>query len=162
MKEKGYLELIIQLKEKRYLELIKQLPFLLEDCESLISNLSNFTALIKQVFPSFSWVGFYLKEKDELLLGPFQGNVACTKIPLGSGVCGTSASNRQIIIVPNVHDFPGHIACDEKSKSEIVLPIVVKDKLFGVLDIDSYEENNFDSIDAKYLNQLLDILIKHI
>lgn len=149
-------------KQEHYEQLIKQLPYLLEETNNVISNLANFTALLYQMFPTFSWVGFYLFQNGELQLGPFQGKVACTKIQIGQGVCGTAAQIKKPIIVPNVHDFEGHITCDEYSLSEIVIPIIKNDSLLGVLDIDSYKLNNFDDQDAYYLKTLVQILINYL
>lgn len=149
-------------KQEHYERLIKQLPYLLEETNNVISNLANFTALLHQTFSTFSWVGFYLFQNSELQLGPFQGKVACTKIQIGQGVCGTAAQIKKTIIVPNVHDFKGHIACDELSLSEIVIPLIKNDSLFGVLDLDSYKLNNFDAQDAYYLKTMVQILINYL
>lgn len=149
-------------KEEIYQELIPLCESLLKEEKEWISILSNFVALIKQSFESFSWVGFYLLKDNNLILGPFQGNVACSFIDMGKGVCGTSAVRKETIIVEDVNKFPGHIACDENSKSEIVLPIILNDKLIGVLDIDSYNFSNFDEIDKDYLEKLIYILVKKL
>lgn len=148
--------------EKKYDEIVKQIKGLLNKNENLISNLSNFTAALKQTFDKISWVGFYLFDNKKLYLGPFQGNVACTFIELGRGVCGTSAKNRETIIVPDVNKFPGHIFCDPDSKSEIVVPILKDNELFGVLDIDSASYNSFNEIDKKYLEELCEFLSSEI
>jgi GAF domain-containing protein len=121
---------------EQYELLIKQLKSLLSKDERLITNLANLTAALKQTFEKISWVGFYLFDGEFLYLGPFQGKIACTKIKLGSGVCGTAAQKCESIIVPDVNQFPGHIFCDLDSKSEIVIPIVKNNKLIGVLDLD--------------------------
>jgi len=139
--------------EEKYILLIKQLKGLLSNKDNFLSNLSNLTASLKQSFDKISWVGFYLFDGKKLYLGPFQGSVACTEIEMGKGVCGTSAEKSQSIIVPDVDKFPGHIVCDTGSRSEIVVPIIKNDELFGVLDIDSYEYNSFDEIDRKYLEK---------
>ncbi|CUS78701.1 GAF domain-containing protein [Candidatus Kryptobacter tengchongensis] len=148
-----------QTKEEIYSELIPQIKSLIEDESDLIANLANVTSALKQAFPSFSWVGFYLMRGDELVLGPFQGKLACTRIKIGSGVCGTSALRKETIIVPDVEKFPGHIYCDPDSKSEIVVPIIKNGQVLGVLDIDSYELNNFDEVDKIYLEKVVDLLV---
>jgi L-methionine (R)-S-oxide reductase len=140
--------------EEKYIELKKQLTGLLNREENLVTNLANFTAAVKQTFEKISWVGFYLANENELYLGPFQGKVACTKIKIGQGVCGTSAQKMETVVVPNVNEFPGHIFCDPDSKSEIVLPIIKNDTLFGVLDIDSDFYNSFDEVDKKHLEEI--------
>ena len=149
-------------KDEKYRLLIKQLKTLLNKKDNFLSSLSNLTAALKQSFDEISWVGFYLFDGNKLYLGPFQGQVACTEIELGKGVCGTSAEKRESIIVPDVDKFPGHIACDTGSRSEIVVPVIKNDELFGVLDIDSYEYNSFDEIDRKYLEKICAFLSKEI
>jgi len=148
--------------DEQYLLLIKQIKSLLIKEDNLITNLSNFTAALKQTFSKISWVGFYLFDGTKLYLGPFQGKVACTEIQIGSGVCGTSAKERKTIFVEDVDKFPGHIACDTDSKSEIVVPIFKADKLFGVLDLDSTDYNSFNETDKKYLEELVSFLSKEI
>jgi GAF domain-containing protein len=148
--------------EEQYQLLVKQVKSLLDKNDNILSNLSNFTAALKQTFEKISWVGFYLYDGNELYLGPFQGKVACTKIQIGKGVCGTSAMNRETIIVPDVDNFPGHIACDVESRSEIVVPIIKSDKLYGVLDLDSASLNAFNQTDKKYLEEIVDFLVKEI
>ncbi len=148
--------------DEQYILLVKQIKNLLVKEDNLITNLSNFTAALKQTFNKISWVGFYLYDGTKLYLGPFQGKVACTQIKIGSGVCGTSAQKLKTIIVPDVDKFPGHIACDVESRSEIVVPIIKQDKLFGVLDLDSIEYNSFNETDKKYLEELVDFLSKEI
>ncbi len=148
--------------DEQYILLVKQIKNLLVKEDNLITNLSNFTAALKQTFNKISWVGFYLYDGTKLYLGPFQGKVACTQIKIGSGVCGTSAQKLETIIVPDVDKFPGHIACDVESRSEIVVPIIKQDKLFGVLDLDSTEYNSFNETDKKYLEELVDFLSKEI
>jgi len=140
--------------EEIYTEILPQIKSLINSNEPIISNLSNVTAALKEAFDKISWVGFYLLKDDELYLGPFQGKTACTTIKVGSGVCGTSALKRETIIVENVDEFPGHIACDAGSKSEIVLPIINNNNLFGVLDLDSYQYSAFNNIDKKYLEEI--------
>lgn len=147
---------------EQYQLLVKQVKSLLNKEDNLITNISNFTAALKQTFSKISWVGFYLFDGSKLYLGPFQGKVACTEIKLGSGVCGTSAQKRKTIIVNDVDKFPGHIACDVESKSEIVIPIIKDGNLFGVLDLDSTEYGSFDEKDKKYLEELVTFLSKEI
>ena len=141
-----------------YSVISRQLEYLIVPSDRIISNLSNFTALLKQAFKKISWVGFYISIEDKLFLGPFQGNSACTEIKIESGVCGTSASTRETIIVDDVDSFPGHIACDSNSKSEIVIPIIVNNNLWGVLDIDSYEESSFSDLDKNNLENFCKLL----
>ena len=148
--------------DEQYQLLAKQVKSLLSKEDNLITNLSNFTAAIKQTFSKISWVGFYLFNGTKLYLGPFQGKVACTEIQIGSGVCGTSAKERKTIIVEDVDKFPGHIACDVESRSEIVVPIFKDEKLFGVLDLDSTDYGSFNETDKKYLEELVSFLSKEI
>ena len=148
--------------DEQYALLIKQVQNLLRKEDNLITNLSNFTAALKQTFSKISWVGFYLFDGTKLYLGPFQGKVACTEIKIGSGVCGTSAQKKETLIVPDVNNFPGHIACDVESKSEVVVPILKNEKLYGVLDLDSSEYNSFNETDKKYLEELVNFLSKEI
>ncbi len=150
-------------KEERYKLLSKQIKSLLSKDDNTLTSLANFTAALNDGLSYVSWVGFYLYDGDKLYLGPFQGKVACTEIKLGSGVCGTAASKSETLIVPDVNKFPGHIACDPDSKSEIVIPLVKTDgTLFGVLDLDSTEFNSFDETDGKYLKEICNFLIKEI
>lgn len=142
-------------KEEKYKTLIPQIKNLLSKEYKLISNLSNFIAVIKSNFNYVSWIGFYFYDGEKLYLGPFQGNVACINIEIGKGVCGTAAKTRETIIVPDVNKFDGHIFCDENSKSEIVIPIVKNNLLIGVLDLDSYDYDSFDEIDRKFLEELV-------
>jgi GAF domain-containing protein len=128
-----------------------QLVALVEGEPDLIANLANVTAVLRACLPIASWIGFYITRADELVLGPFQGNVACVRIAFGRGVCGTAAAERRTLIVPDVEQFPGHIACDAGSKSEIVVPIEVGGKVVAVLDLDSYELAAFDDTDATWL-----------
>lgn len=144
--------------EEIYKYLIPQIESLINTDDTLLSNLSNLTAVLKESFEKISWVGFYILKNNKLHLGPFQGKIACTQIDIGSGVCGTSASTGETIIVDNVHEFPGHIACDSGSNSEIVLPIISEQKLFGVLDLDSYSYSAFDITDKNYLERILKIV----
>ena len=149
-------------EEEKYRLLNSQLKALLVKEDNLISNLSNFTAAIKDTFEKVSWVGFYLFDRKKLYLGPFQGKVACTNIEIGKGVCGTSAAKRETVIVPDVNKFPGHIFCDSNSKSEIVIPLVQKDQLLGVLDLDSDKHNSFGKTDKKYLEEICKFLCEEI
>ena len=144
-------------KAERYAELLPQLASLVDGEPDLIANLANLTAALRACLPVASWVGFYVMRGGELVLGPFQGNVACVRIALGRGVCGTAAAERRTLIVPDVEQFPGHIACDAGSRSEIVLPIVAgdaRDRLVAVLDLDSYELAAFDEVDAEWLGKV--------
>src|SRR5664279_243367 len=136
-------------KAERYRELAPQIASLIDGEPDLIANLANVTAAIRGCLPIASWVGFYVRRGDELVLGPFQGNVACVRIAFGRGVCGTAAAERRTVIVPDVEQFPGHIACDAGSRSEIVVPIERAGQVVAVLDLDSYELAAFDDIDAQ-------------
>ena len=147
---------------ENYEELLPQVEAILNENEPIITNLSNFTALLKQSFKKISWVGFYFFDGEKLALGPFQGKVACTIIKIGNGVCGTSAQKRETIIIENVHDFPGHIACDGGSNSEIVVPIISDDKLIGVLDLDSYEFSAFGENDKINLEKMCKLLVEKL
>lgn len=147
--------------ENKYINLIKQIESLILNETDIMAILSNVSAAIKQTF-GWLWIGFYFVKKEELILGPFQGPVACFRIKKGDGVCGATWEKRETIIVPNVEKFPGHIACSSDSKSEIVLPIFKNNKIFGVLDIDSKEFNTFNNIDKKYLEQIIKIIEKKL
>ena len=146
-------------REEQYTLLIEQVQALIHDEPNRIANLANASALLGQFLEDINWVGFYLvdeqQERKELVLGPFQGLPACVRIPFGKGVCGTSAERRETVLVPDVHAFPGHIACDAASQSEIVIPIVAGGELIGVLDIDSPSLNRFDDVDQRYLEQFV-------
>ncbi|KRD89128.1 histidine kinase [Bacillus sp. Root147] len=142
-------------KQKDYELVIKQLRALLEGESNTIANLANASALLNQFLNEVNWVGFYLMEDGELVLGPFQGLPACVRIPLGKGVCGTAAQNQRTERIEDVHAFPGHIACDAASQSEIVIPMVKDGKLLGVLDIDSPIKNRFDEIDQQYIEEFV-------
>lgn len=144
-------------KEEQYQSLIPQITALLYGETDLIANLANVSAALKEQFGWF-WVGFYLVKDGELVLGPFQGPVACTRIKLGRGVCGASWERAETLIVPNVDEFPGHIACASASKSEIVLPLYQGGKIIGVLDVDSEYLAHFDEVDSQYLNQIIKLL----
>jgi L-methionine (R)-S-oxide reductase len=149
-------------KPENYQMVSKQLKALIDGETNLIANLSNASALLNQFLDDVNWVGFYLYEEEQLVLGPFQGLPACIRIPLGKGVCGTAAEKREIIRVMDVHQFPGHIACDAATQSEIVLPILKDGRLIGVLDIDSPSKNRFDKEDEIGLKQFVDILVQSI
>ncbi|GIN72988.1 hypothetical protein J14TS2_34630 [Bacillus sp. J14TS2] len=138
--------------------LIKQLKSLLEGEPNSIANLSNASALLNQFLERINWVGFYLVENNELVLGPFQGLPACIRIPFKKGVCGTAAATEKTIVVEDVNAFPGHIACDAASQSEIVIPIFKNGELFGVLDIDSPEKKRFDHTDQTILEEFVRVL----
>lgn len=146
-------------KSERYQHLLKQLEFLIQPTNSLIANMANMAAAIHHTF-NWLWTGFYLEEKGQLMLGPFQGPIACTTIAKGKGVCGTAWATEQTIIVPNVLEFPGHIACSSLSLSEIVVPIFNSNNFIGVLDIDSKELNSFDDVDKGYLEKIVTLLFK--
>ena len=147
-------------KEKTYKLLLKQAGSLLQDEHDLIANMSNISALLFNGLPQVSYAGFYRFQEQELILGPFQGPVACMHIQLGKGVCGKAAETGQIQIVPNVHEFSGHIACDANTNSEIVVPIIHNKKLLAVLDLDSNSFARFDQIDAEYLQKIADLVSK--
>jgi L-methionine (R)-S-oxide reductase len=149
-------------KEQNYELAIRQLQALLKGESDVIANLSNTSALLNQFLNNINWVGFYLYRNEELVLGPFQGLPACIRIPLHRGVCGKAASQRTTVRVGNVHEFPGHIACDSASQSEIVIPIIVNGELFGVLDIDSPVLDRFDEIDQHYLEKFVIQLCRHL
>jgi len=144
-------------KEQQYQSLVPQIEALLTGEEDVIANLANVAAALKEQF-GWLWVGFYLVKGDELVLGPFQGPVACTRIKKGKGVCGKSWADEKTIVVEDVDLFPGHIACSSASRSEIVLPLFKDGAVAAVLDIDSAELSQFDEIDEKYLNQLINFV----
>lgn len=145
---------------EKYDIVTKQLKALIEDETNLIANLANASALLYQFLPDVNWVGFYLVEDDNLVLGPFQGMPACVRIQKGKGVCGTALEKEQTIRVANVHQFPGHIACDAASQSEVVIPIFVNGTVFGVLDIDSPKLNRFTEEEQVLLEQFVKQLEK--
>ena len=149
-------------KEKNYELVQKQLLALIEDETNRIANLSNAAGLLNQFLDEINWVGFYLYEEDQLILGPFQGLPACVRIPMGKGVCGTSAATEKTLRIEDVHQFPGHIACDAASRSEIVIPLMKDGKLFGVLDIDSPITDRFDEMDQQGLEKFAEILSNHL
>jgi len=144
-------------KEEQYISLIPQIKGLLDGEPDMVANLANIAAALKEQF-DFFWVGFYLVKDDELVLGPFQGPVACTRIKKGRGVCGTSWSQATTIIVPDVEKFPGHIACSSISKSEIVVPLFKNNEVWGVLDVDSDQYNSFDETDTQFLQEIVALI----
>jgi GAF domain-containing protein len=147
-----------QTKKEKYVELLPQIYALTESESSWIANLANTAAALKETF-GFFWVGFYLVSGNQLVLGPFQGPIACTRISLGKGVCGTSWEQKTAILVPDVEAFPGHIACSSLSKSEVVIPLMKENEVIGVLDVDSDQLNDFDEADVKYLSELCTWLV---
>lgn len=144
----------------RYQELLPQIQAVILPEKDLIANLANIAAMLKAAL-GFFWVGFYRMVNDELVLGPFQGPLACTRIPLDKGVCGAAAREQKILIVPDVHAFPGHIACSSLSKSEIVLPLIVGGEVKLVLDIDSDQTDDFSDVDERYLSQIMALISTH-
>ena len=149
----GYTE-----KVKKYSLLLKQMERLINDDDPLITNLANISAAIKQTFEGISWAGFYIARSEKLYLGPFQGKVACTMIKFGEGVCGTAALKKTSQIVPDVHKYQGHIACDAESNSEIVVPIIVDEVTLMVLDLDSKFSSYFNETDDQQLQKLCDLM----
>jgi len=149
-------------KAELYSSLAEQLRHLLAGEEDLIANAANFSSLVYHSLADVNWAGIYLYKDGELVLGPFQGKPACVRIPLGAGVCGTAAKIQQTVLVPNVHEFPGHIACDTASNSEVVVPLVRDGKLVGVLDLDSPRLNRFDEEDARGLAELVRIFMNSV
>jgi GAF domain-containing protein len=142
-------------------ELISQTKYLIDDTLPLISNLSNLSRLLYECFENVLWAGFYITDfnnTNELVLGPFQGPIACTKIKFNKGVCGKSAYNKKSLLVPNVHEFEGHIACSSLSNSEVVVPIIKNDFVYGVIDIDSTVFNNFTNEDVKILEEFAELI----
>lgn len=144
-------------KEQRYATLLPQIASLVEGETDVVANMANVAAALKETF-GFFWVGFYVVKEDMLVLAPFQGPLACTRIKYGKGVCGTAWKEAGTQIVPDVDQFPGHIACSSASRSEIVVPIVKEDRVVAVLDVDSSELNSFDLIDAMYLEKVCALL----
>ncbi|MFJ8099220.1 GAF domain-containing protein [Lysinibacillus sp. NPDC096212] len=147
---------------EQYNTLAKQLDALLTGESDRIANLSNASALLNQFLPNINWVGFYVLQGDELVLGPFQGLPACVRIPIGRGVCGTAVGKAETIVVKDVHDFPGHIACDAASQSEIVIPLIKEGQVIGVLDIDSPITNRFSKEDQEGLEVFVKTLLLHL
>ncbi|WP_160687018.1 GAF domain-containing protein [Clostridium sp. C2-6-12] len=148
--------------ESKLDNMLIMLEGLVQGDELSITKLCNASALINAIIGRINWCGFYLEKNNELILGPFQGMPACTKIQIGKGVCGTAALKRETVLVEDVNKFEGHIACDAASNSEIVIPIVKDDKLIGVLDLDSSELNRFTKLEQEYLEKSVDILNKYI
>ncbi|MDW7695399.1 GAF domain-containing protein [Flammeovirgaceae bacterium SG7u.111] len=148
-------------KQAKYESLLPQISALIGLETDLVANLANMSAALQMAF-SFLWVGFYLKKENELVLGPFQGPVACTRIAFGKGVCGASYAQKETIVVPDVEAFPGHIACSSASRSEIVVPVIKNGEVAMVLDIDSVELNTFDEVDKKYLEQLAEAIAEKL
>jgi L-methionine (R)-S-oxide reductase len=148
-------------KERAYAELVTSLRALLAGEHDLVANASNFAALLYWSLPQLNWAGLYLVEaaSGDLLLGPFQGRPACVRIPMGRGVCGTAAARRETVVVPDVHAFPGHIACDSASNSEVVVPVLRGGRLLGVLDLDSPVPGRFDDADARGLEALVTVFV---
>jgi L-methionine (R)-S-oxide reductase len=151
------LQIITGNKKSQYISITAQIKGLTEGELDFIANLANITAALKEQF-NWLWIGFYLVKKDELVLGPFQGPVACTRIRKGRGVCGTSWEKAQTIIVADVEKFPGHIACSSLSRSEIVVPIIRNNEVIGVLDVDSELHGHFDEIDKQFLEEIVSII----
>lgn len=152
------LEIIKGSKAQQYQYLVPQIKGLVEGEDDLVANMANVCAALKQQF-DWLWVGFYVVKKDDLVLAPFQGPIACTRIKKGRGVCGTAWQESTTLIVPDVGQFPGHIACSSSSKSEIVIPIFKNDEVFAVLDVDSELLNHFDETDEKYLTDIVAMLM---
>ena len=148
-------------KKEVYESLFPQIVALIGDEKDQTANLANISAALKQAF-DFLWIGFYMVKEDELVLGPFQGPIACTRISIGKGVCGTAWETSKSLIVDNVDEFPGHIACSSDSKSEIVIPLIKNGIVIGVLDVDSNDLATFDEVDDKYLNQICEWLVSII
>lgn len=151
------LSIITGSKEEQYQSLLPQIKGLLEGEPDLIANLANVVAALKEQF-NWLWVGFYLVKNNELVLAPFQGPVACTRIQKGRGVCGTSWAKEETLIVPDVEKFPGHISCSSLSRSEIVVPIFLYNEVIAVLDVDSTELNHFDKADKRYLEEIIQLI----
>ncbi|PGZ96611.1 GAF domain-containing protein [Bacillus pseudomycoides] len=149
-------------REEQYETVIKQLDALLAGESNVVANLANASALLNVFLQDINWVGFYVTEGNQLVLGPFQGLPACVRIPFGRGVCGVAAETKTTQLVADVHQFPGHIACDAASNSEIVVPLIKNDEVIGVLDIDSPNKGRFDEIDQTYLEKFVETLLKHI
>jgi len=148
--------------EEKYKYMLILLEGQLSSEEDIYANISNATAIIYAIMDRLNWSGFYFIRNEELVLGPFQGKPACNRIAIGKGVCGTAVSTREIQRIANVHEFPGHIACDSASNSEIVIPIIKDDKVYGVLDIDSPELERFTELEERYLVKFMEKLNKYI
>jgi len=145
-------------KSETYPQIIEQVQALIHDETDFLANMANTSSLLYHLLPEVNWVGFYLYREEQLILGPFHGKPACVRIAIGKGVCGTAAERKETIVVPDVHQFPGHIACDAASQSEIVVPMIKEGRLIGVLDIDSPIKNRFDETDQTYLEKIVEIL----
>lgn len=155
--------------KERSNDVVENLEMMLECAEiqveienDIIANLSNISSYINIYLDDINWVGFYIMRNGELVLGPFQGKAACTRIKVGSGVCGSAVRDKKVYRVDNVLEFPGHIACDGASKSEVVIPIIIKNEVFGVLDVDSPSFNRFTEVEEKFLTRLVNIIEKSI
>lgn len=148
-------------KPELYRDLAAQLAALLAGEIDLVANAANMAALVYHGLPDLSWAGFYFRRSGELVLGPFQGKPACVRIPLGKGVCGTAAARGASVLVPDVHDFPGHIVCDPVSRSELVVPLLERGKVTGVLDLDSPLPARFDEADREGCEQLVALFVDH-
>lgn len=151
------LEIIKGTKEEQYQTLFPQVKALIEGETDVVANMANLAAALKEQF-NWLWIGFYLVKEGELVLGPFQGPVACTRIKKGRGVCGTAWAETKTLIVPDVEKFPGHIACSSLSRSEIVVPIIVNNEVVGVLDADSAELNQYDEVDKIWLEKMIKLI----
>lgn len=149
-------------KQEVYGSLMQQLASLCEGETDILANAANMASLVYHGLPEINWAGFYVLKGDQLVLGPFQGRPACVRISLGKGVCGTAAAQRQSVVVSNVHEFPGHIACDSASASEIVIPLVVGGRLIGVFDVDSPILDRFDAEDRAGLESLVGVFLESI
>lgn len=149
-------------RKEAYDLLLQQANALFADVNNNIANYANASALLAGFLHNINWVGFYLVHQGELVLGPFQGKPACVKIAFGKGVCGSAYQTQSTIVVPDVHTFPGHIACDEASQSEIVIPIVIHGEVVGVLDIDAPIKHRFDDIDQRHLELFIEVLQQHL
>jgi L-methionine (R)-S-oxide reductase len=143
-----------------YARILEELAMLLEGERDLVANAANTSALLHERLDQINWVGFYFRQGNELVVGPFQGRPACVRIGWGRGVCGFAAARRQTVVVPDVHEFPGHIACDAASRSEIVVPLVVGDEVAGVLDLDSPVRDRFDTTDRHGLEQIVNVFLR--
>jgi len=148
--------------EENYERMVQTVKAFLDGESNLIANLANTSAIINEYVNDINWVGFYLMDKDELVLGPFQGKPACIRIPVGKGVCGTTVEKKETIVVTDVHQFPGHIACDAASRSEIVIPMMKNGEVVGVLDIDSPKLNRFTALEQHYLEAVVKVIEKHL
>lgn len=151
--------IIVIKKEEKLQEMNQALKALIQPEGDWLANLANSSALLFEFMDDINWAGYYIWKNDQLVLGPFQGKTACVRIEEDKGVCGTAYSQRKIMVVEDVHQFTGHIACDSNSKSEIVLPIIVAGEVIAVLDIDSPQKSRFDELDRKYLQEFVDILV---